>query len=167
MAKEESVNISKKEYDLLKKVVETKTVIKVGNDKSTWKEQVKRYQSSNNELRKKVSLHIREKVELQEEIAKYKSVINGGEAGSLEMIRTLEGQNMKLRSQLDGWDFDIAEKSRLSSSVHKLKREKKDLEDSIKNKDTEIKKMQKQIMEFQKELALRIQEDSRFNNMDL
>jgi len=147
------------------------TVLKIGNDKLSDTEQIERYRRSNKQLRGKVEKNISEIVKLEAEIRELQAdaYLNTDE-GAKAVNKKLRQQKKELKEQLERLITDkntILDKlTELRKDHINLKTEKNNLTKEVEELKFANKNFDKEVEELRKELNVRIQEDSRFKNMD-
>jgi len=148
------------------------TVLKVGNDQTSDKEQVERYRRSNQQLRVKIERNISEIVKLEAEIRELQAdaYVNTDDAKD-KIIKELRKHKRGLKDQLDraieaqNTSNDGITAFRTENSMLKTAQETQRLKIiELENANEDSKK---EIEELRAELDVRIKADNRFNNMDL
>ena len=128
---------------------------------------------SNEDLRRKVAISIQEKVLLQTEISRLRVIIEkgGNNTSVLAFMTSMEREINSLKRQNSEYSDIGQEMSGLRSKVRSLESQKssweKQLKNEIETRDIQIDELTVKNKELQTELDIRVQEDSRFNNMDL
>ncbi len=171
----DDIVLSNAEYKLFEKMTEklnrNTTVIKVGNDKQTVKEQLERCRESNKDLKMKVAIFIQEKATTQTQIDRLRALVDKDNSKTLQIMENMERDINKLRKENIGY-ADMKDENR----VLKIKKRsfdidigqlQKKLDKEVKTRDTQIADLTANNSEIQKELDFRIQEDNRFKMMDL
>lgn len=171
MAKNNEVILTKEEFKILQKVAQFNTVIQVGDSISSDKEQLEQYREINKDLRRKVTIGVKEKACFQADIDKLKLIAERDDDGLLSLLEGMERDLNRLKKENSEYTDIGPELTGLRNKVRILestnKSLEKNLEDEVKTRDIQINEMTVTNKELQTELDIRIQEDTRFNNMDL
>jgi len=170
----DKIVLSNEEYEVFQKMTNGPnevTVIKVGNDKQTDKEQLEQCKEINKDLRRKVAISVKEKACFQADIDRLKLIAERDDDGMLSLMEGMERDINRLMKENSEYSDIGPELTGLRNKVRKLESKnktlEKSLEDEVKTRDIQIEELTIQNKEFQTELDIRIQCDTRFNNMDL
>ena len=166
----DTVVLNNEDYECFKRITNklNKTIIvKVGAGEGEMKDQLARVKKSNRDLKRKVALSIKEKVELQSDNAKLKSVVSKDDTGIILSFKKMEDEIRNLRLENSGYSELDEDRSRLESEVKVLEEDISKFKKEVKVRDNSIGELTAKNEELQKELDIRIQEDNRFNILDL
>lgn len=168
--KKDEVILTKEEFRILQKVAQSQTIIQIGDSVPTEKEKLEEYKEINTDLRRKVAISIKEKACLQADVDRLK-LITERDDGMLSLMEGMERSINRLKKENSEYSNIGPELTGLRSKVRSLKSKNKSLENNIKNetelRDLQIDELTVKNKELQTELDIRIQEDTRFNNIDL
>ena len=173
---EENINMSDEQLQKLAGMIggmkNNVSVIKVGNDTTSDKEMVERYRKSNQQLRRKIERNISEIVKLEAEIRELQAdaYVNTDDAKG-QIITELRKQKQTLKDQMDRMGEVRANQESevrdLKTANRSLENNKSSLVKEIESLTTEKEELVAKVDELQAEVDIRIQQDDRFNNMDL
>jgi hypothetical protein len=169
--KNDEVILTKEEFKVLQKVAQSKTVIQVGDSVPTNDERLEQYREISADLRMKVAISIKEKACLQAEIDKLKLITERDDDGMLSLMEGMEREMNMLKMKNSEYSDIGPELTGLRNKVRNLESKNKsltnELEVEVKTRDIQVDELTVKNKELQTELDIRIQQDDRFNNLDL
>jgi len=169
--KTEDVVLTKEEYEILKKVAQSQTIIQVGDSVPTNEEKLEEYKEINADLRRKVAIGIKEKACLQADNDRLNMIVENDDDGMLSLMEGMERSINNLKKQNSEYSDIGPELTGLRSKVRTLesknKKIGKELEVEIKTRDLQVDELTVKNKELQTELDIRIADDDRFKNLDL
>jgi chromosome segregation ATPase len=172
--KKSGVTLTEDEYKVFQKMTNgsgVATVIRVGDSVPTEEDKLKKLEESNKDLIRKVAIGVKEKACLQAEIDKLKLINERDDDGLLNLMESMERDINRLKKENSEYSDIGPELTGLRSSVRKLENDnrilEKKLKDEVETRDLQIDELTLKNKELQTELDVRIEEDSRYNNLDL
>ncbi len=167
---DDEVVLSDEEYKLFKKMAvgwDKVAVIKVGIDEGSLEEQLERYRKANNDLTRKVAISTQEKAKFQTEVEKIKAVVDKDASKTLAIMEGMERDINELRKQNIGYSTMDSENHDMKRKISELTMSVADSKRKIESKDKQIEELTTENEELQTEIDIRIQQNSRFHNLDL